>query len=47
MVRIQQAGDVEHVIVGVNKGGTVHYVDPQLGSIVELQPNLIVRPGYP
>ncbi len=47
VVRIQQSGGVEHVIVGVNRGGTVHYVDPQLGSIVDLQPNLTVIPGYP
>ncbi len=46
VVRIQQAGPVEHVIVGVNRGGTVHYIDPQLGSIVDLQPNLTVIPGY-
>ena len=46
VVRIQQAGPVEHVIVGVNRGGTVHFIDPQLGSIVDLQPNLTVIPGY-
>jgi hypothetical protein len=46
VVRIQQAGPVEHVIVGVNRGGTVYYIDPQLGSIVDLQPNLTVIPGF-
>ncbi|WP_165689273.1 toxin glutamine deamidase domain-containing protein [Yoonia rosea] len=47
VVRIQQSGtDIEHVIVGVNRGGTVHYIDPQLGAIVDLQPNLTVIPGY-
>jgi hypothetical protein len=46
VVRIEQTSSVEHVIVGVNRGGTVHYIDPQLGSIVELQPNLTVIPGY-
>ncbi|WP_348645978.1 toxin glutamine deamidase domain-containing protein [Rhizobium esperanzae] len=46
VVRIQQTGAVEHVIVGVNRSGTVRYIDPQLGSVVELQPNLTVIPGY-
>ena len=47
VVGIQQSGtDIEHVIVGVNRGGTVHYIDPQLGAIVDLQPNLTVIPGY-
>ena len=46
VVRIQQGGPVEHVIVGVNRGGTDSYIDAQLGSVVQLQPNLTVIPGY-
>jgi len=46
IVRIQQATDVEHAIIGVNKGGKVYYIDPQRSEIVDLKSDLIVKPGY-
>jgi len=46
VVRVEQSGSVEHVIIGINRGGNVRYIDPQVGSVVDLQPNLTVIPGY-
>jgi hypothetical protein len=42
---IIQAGNVQHVINVVNKGGQVHFVDSQIGKIVTLQPDIPVRLG--
>lgn len=46
VVTIPQANGVEHSIIGINRGGDIQFIDPQLGAIVQLRPNLTVIPGY-
>ncbi|MBG6161528.1 transposase-like protein [Labrenzia sp. EL_195] len=46
VLRVLQNSDVEHSIIGVNKGGVVSFIDPQRGSIVTLQPSVTAIPGY-
>lgn len=43
---IQQNG-VDHVINVVNRDGQVFFIDTQLGKIVTLQPNAVVKLGRP
>ena len=48
VVLIEQPGStVTHVINVVNQGGQIFFVDTQMGQIVTLNPNLIVRLGQP
>ncbi len=42
---IMQPGNALHVINVVNSGGQVYFIDPQIGKIVTLQPNVPVRLG--
>lgn len=46
VVIIPQSNGIEHAIVGVNRGGRVHFIDPQRGEVVRLQTDLTVIPGY-
>ena len=43
-VIIEQNG-VDHVINVVNHGGQVYFVDTQMGMIVTLKPNVVVKLG--
>ena len=47
VVLIVQGGGVDHVINVVNRSGVVYFVDSQIGRIVTLQPNAVVRLGRP
>ncbi|MFM0081658.1 filamentous hemagglutinin N-terminal domain-containing protein [Paraburkholderia sediminicola] len=44
---IIQQGGVDHVITVTNRGGQVYFIDPQMGQIVTLQPNVLARLGRP
>jgi Papain fold toxin 1, glutamine deamidase len=44
---IQPNSEIEHVVNVVNRNGTVYFVDTQIGRIVTLPPNTVVRLGMP
>jgi hypothetical protein len=44
---IQPGTDVVHAINVVNRNGTVYFIDTQIGRIVALQPNLLVKLSRP
>ncbi|PTT84153.1 hypothetical protein DBR42_15325, partial [Pelomonas sp. HMWF004] len=47
VVLIKQAGGVDHVINVVNRAGVVYFVDTQIGRIVTIQPNVVLKLGRP
>ena len=47
VVLINQNNGVSHVVNVVNKGGSILFVDSQIGRIVTLQPGLTLKLGRP
>ena len=46
VVVIKQSG-IDHVINVANRGGTVYFIDAQMGKVVTLKPSLTVKLGTP
>ncbi|MNC79527.1 hypothetical protein D3C75_1320300 [compost metagenome] len=47
IVLIQQSNGIEHAINVVNRNGSIYYIDSQMGKIVELNPNSVLKLGLP
>ena len=47
VVLIMQPGGLNHVVNAVNHAGSVYFIDPQIGRVVDIRPDVKLRLGRP